>query len=204
MPLRCPWVGVNKPHYEYYHDTQWGVPVHEDSLHFEMLLLEGAQAGLSWETILKRREGYRQAFRHFDPQKVAAMTDHELENVLTNPAIIRNRLKVFSARKNAQVFLVIQREFGTFDAYIWRFVGGKTRVNRPQSLADTPTRSAESDALSKDLKQRGMSFVGTTIMYAYMQAVGLVDDHGAECFRASPSEAQKTTSKDLSDLSKKR
>ena len=184
MPVRCPWVGVNKPHYEQYHDTQWGVPVHEDRMHFEMLILEGAQAGLSWETILKRREGYREVFHGFDPKKVAEMSDGDLEQALTNPAIIRNRLKVFSTRKNAQVFLSIQNEFDTFDAYIWSFVGGKTIVNRPVSLTDIPTRSPESDALSKDLKKRGMSFVGTTIIYAHMQAIGMVDDHVAGCFRA--------------------
>jgi DNA-3-methyladenine glycosylase I len=183
MLVRCPWVGINKPHYEDYHDTQWGIPVHEDQMHFEMLILEGAQAGLSWETILKRREGYRAVFHGFDPQKVAAMKDSELEEALTNPAIIRNRLKVFSTRKNALVFLAIQKDFGTFDAYIWPFVGGTTIVNRPKTMAEIPTRSPESDALSKDLKRRGMSFVGTTIIYAHMQAIGMVDDHMEGCFR---------------------
>lgn len=184
MKKRCPWVGEGKPYYEHYHDTQWGIPVHDDQMHFEMLILEGAQAGLSWETILKRREGYRAVFHQFDPQKVALMTDADLEQALTNPTIIRNRLKVYSARKNAQVFLEIQKEFGAFDAYVWRFVQGKTIVNRPKSLKEILTHSPESDALSKDLKKRGMSFVGTTIIYAHMQATGLVDDHVAGCFRS--------------------
>ena len=186
MVVRCPWVGTHKPHYEHYHDTQWGVPVHGDQMHFEMLILEGAQAGLSWETILKRREGYRSVFHGFDPARVACMTDEELEAALLNPGIIRNRLKVFSARMNARVFLAIQKECGSFDAYVWAFVGGETIVNRPATLQDTPTRSSASDALSKDLKKRGMTFVGSTIIYAYMQAVGLVDDHVAGCFRSAP------------------
>ena len=179
---RCEWVGINKPEYEHYHDTEWGVPVHDDNKHFEMLLLEGAQAGLSWETILKRRGGYRQAFKGFVPEKVAQMTDDELEQQLHNPSIIRNRLKVFAARKNARVFLQIQQKFGTFDNYVWRFVGNRIQVNSPKSIEELSTNSPESDALSKDLKKRGMSFVGSTIMYAYMQAVGLVNDHITECF----------------------
>ena len=182
MRIRCPWVGQNKPHYEHYHDTQWGVPVHDDRLHFEMLTLEGAQAGLSWETILKRRDGYRVAFCNFAPLQVAAMSDDDLEGCLLNPGIIRNRLKVFSTRKNAQVFLEIQKEYGTFDAYVWAFVHGKIIINRPKGMADIPVQSPESDALSKDLKKRGMSFVGSTIMYAYMQAIGMVDDHVEGCF----------------------
>jgi DNA-3-methyladenine glycosylase I len=187
---RCAWVGSGKPHYEKYHDTEWGVPVHDDRKHFEMLILEGAQAGLSWETILKRREGYRRAFKGFDPQCVACMTDGELEALLLDEGIIRNRLKVFSARKNAAVFLAIQKEHGSFDAYVWRFVGGQPKVNRPKSLKEIPARTSESDALSKDLKKRGMSFVGSTIIYAHMQAVGMVDDHTAECFRARPVKMQ--------------
>ncbi|CAM3007702.1 DNA-3-methyladenine glycosylase I [Legionella worsleiensis] len=186
IPLqkRCEWVGLNKPHYEHYHDTEWGVPVHDDQKHFEMLLLEGAQAGLNWETILKRRDGYREAFKQFNPELVACMSDEELNIQLTNPQIIRNRLKIQSTRKNARVFLTIQHEFGSFDAYVWRFVAGKPQINRPKSLKDIPANTAESDALSKDLKKRGMSFVGSTIMYAYMQAVGLVNDHTVDCFRA--------------------
>jgi len=178
---RCPWVGVNKPHYEQYHDTEWGRPVHDDRKHFEMLILEGAQAGLNWETILKRREGYRHAFKQFDPHVVAHMTDAELEYQLTNPNIIRNRLKVFSVRKNARVFLAIQHEFGSFDHYVWRYVGGSPKFNHPKTTQDVPTSTPESDALSADLKRRGMSFVGSTIMYAYMQAVGMVNDHLEDC-----------------------
>ena len=181
---RCPWVGQNKPHYEHYHDTEWGVAVHDDQLHFEMLILEGAQAGLSWETILKRREGYRVAFKQFDVAACANLSDAYLETLLTNPNIIRNRLKVFSVRKNARVFLSIQQEVGSFDAYVWQFVQGQTKINKPQSMQDVPAHTEESDALSKDLKKRGMSFVGSTIMYAYMQAVGMVDDHIKDCFRA--------------------
>ncbi len=164
--------------------TSWGRPVHDDQKLFEMLILEGAQAGLSWYTILQRRDGYRKAFKNFDPKKVARMADAQLEDVLKNGAIIRNRLKVFSTRKNAQVFLAIQKEFGSFDAYLWRFVGGKPKINHPKSMKDVPAASPESDALAKDLKKRGMSFVGSSIMYAYMQAVGLVNDHIEGCFRA--------------------
>ncbi|HRD68800.1 MAG TPA: DNA-3-methyladenine glycosylase I [Legionella sp.] len=182
--IRCGWVGENKPHYEHYHDTEWGVPVHDDQKHFEMLILEGAQAGLSWETILKRREGYRAAFKQFNVAAVAAMTDEELEHLLSNSAIIRNRLKVFSARKNALVFLDIQREFGSFDKYVWRFVNGAPLMNKPETLKDIPATSPESDALAKDLKKRGMSFVGSTIIYAHMQATGLVNDHIKTCFCA--------------------
>jgi DNA-3-methyladenine glycosylase I len=178
---RCDWVGCDKPHYEQYHDTEWGVPVHDDNKHFEMLILEGAQAGLSWETILKRRLGYQIAFKQFCPKLVAKMTDLELEDLLQNPNIIRNRLKVYSARKNAQVFLNIQQEFGSFDAYVWRFVEGHPKINHPKTMQDVLATSKESDALSKDLKKRGMSFVGSTIMYAYMQAVGLVNDHLVCC-----------------------
>ncbi len=184
MLIRCAWVGQGKPFYEAYHDEEWGVPVHDDRKHFEMLLLEGAQAGLSWETILKRREGYRAAFKEFDPAAVALMSDSELEALLLNPAIIRNRLKVFSARKNAQVFLKIQQEFGSFDRYVWSFVGGEPLMNKPRTMKEVPVTSEQSDALSKDLKKRGMSFVGSTIMYAYMQAIGMVNDHIVDCFRA--------------------
>lgn len=183
---RCHWVGEGKDFYDEYHDREWGVPVHDDRRHFEFLILEGAQAGLSWETILKRRDGYRKAFRDFDPAKVARMTDDALEKLMQNPAIIRNRLKIFAARKNARVFLELQKEFGTFDAYIWRFVGGKPIVNAPKKSSDIPAVSKESDALSKDLKKRGMSFVGSTIIYAHMQATGLINDHLVECFRYTP------------------
>jgi DNA-3-methyladenine glycosylase I len=179
---RCRWVPADKPDYIAYHDQEWGRPVHDDRKLFEMLILEGAQAGLSWYTILKRREGYRKAFCNFDPAKVAKMSDAQLENVLKNGDIIRNRLKVFAARKNAQAFLAIQKEFGSFDDYLWRFVGGKPKVNRPKSFKDVAARTADSDALAKDLQKRGMSFVGTTIIYAYMQAVGLVNDHTRKCY----------------------
>lgn len=182
---RCFWAAEVKPFYQHYHDHEWGVPVHDDRLLFEMLILEGAQAGLSWETILKRRDGYRKAFHNFDPAKVARMTDAKLEALLANTDIIRNRLKVFGARKNAIAFLAIQKEFGSFDAYVWNFVGGKPQINRPKSPKDMRSSSPESDALSRDLKKRGMTFVGSTIIYAFMQAVGLVNDHMARCFCAS-------------------
>lgn len=182
---RCAWVGQNKPYYEYYHDTEWGVPVHEDRKLFEMLILEGAQAGLSWYTILKRREAYREAFKEFDVRAVADMEDSELEHLLAHSDIIRHRLKVFSARKNARVFLAIQKEFGSFDAYVWRFVNDTPRVNFPKSLQDIPSKTPESEVLSRDLKRRGMTFVGSTIMYAFMQAVGMVNDHVVDCFCSS-------------------
>ena len=167
-----------------YHDHEWGVPVHDDLKHFEMLILEGAQAGLSWDTILKKRENYRRNFAGFDPKKVAVFTDQRLEALLTDPGIVRNRLKVFAARKNAIAFVEIQDEFGSFDAYVWPFVGGKTIVSRPERDEDFRAATPESDALSKDLKKRGFTFVGSTIIYAHMQATGLVDDHMKGCFRA--------------------
>ena len=179
----------NKPGQQFYadyHDHEWGIPAHDDRHLFEMLILEGAQAGLSWETILRKREGYRNAFHQFDPEKVAAMTDAELETLRQNPEIVRNRLKISSARKNARVFLDIQASHGSFDAYLWRFVNGTPLKGTWHSLAEVPVTTAESDALSKDLKKRGMSFVGSTIMYAYMQAVGLVNDHVTTCWRYTP------------------
>lgn len=185
--IRCAWAADVKPFYQEYHDTEWGVPVHDDQMLFEMLILEGAQAGLSWETILKRRAGYRQAFKGFVPRTVARMTDAELEALMSNADIIRHRLKIFSVRKNALAFLAIQKEFGSFDTYVWRFVGGQPQVNRPKGRHEFRASSPESDALSKDLKKRGMSFVGSTIIYAYMQAVGMVDDHMTGCFRADRS-----------------
>lgn len=178
---RCWWVG-GKPHFIRYHDQEWGVPVHSDRKHFEMLLLEGAQAGLTWETILLRRAGYRKAFAEFDPVKVARFTAKQKASLLKNPGIIRNRLKIESAITNAQAFLAVQREFGSFDRYIWSFVGGKPKVNRWARSSEVPATSKESDALSKDLKKRGFRFVGSTIIYAYMQAIGLVNDHTADCF----------------------
>jgi DNA-3-methyladenine glycosylase I len=180
---RCAWVGLNQPHYVRYHDEEWGVPVHDDQKHFEMLILEGAQAGLNWETILKKRDGYREAFHEFDPRKVAVMGDEDLEALLQNPNIIRNRLKVFAARKNAIAFLQIQQEFGSFDRYVWSFVDGKPILNAWKTIQEVPATTPASEALSKDLKRRGMTFVGPTIIYAYMQAVGLVNDHTTDCWR---------------------
>ena len=178
---RCGWVG-GKPHFIAYHDDEWGVPVHDDRKHFEMLLLEGAQAGLTWETILLRRDGYRRAFAEFDPKKVARFTAKKKAVLLKNPGIIRNRLKIDSAATNAQAFLAVQEEFGSFDRYAWQFVGGKPIVNCWDKMAQVPATSAVSDALSKDLRKRGFRFVGSTIIYAYMQAVGLVNDHTIDCF----------------------
>lgn len=179
---RCFGGEPGKEFYAHYHDYEWGIPSHDDQHLFEMLILEGAQAGLSWETILKRREGYRQAFHNFDPIKVAAMSDKELEDLRQKPEIIRNRLKIYAARQNARVFLNIQGEFGSFDHYVWAFVGGDPLRNHWQSFKEVPSTTAESDALSKDLKKRGMTFVGATIIYAYMQAVGMVNDHLLGCW----------------------
>ena len=166
-----------------YHDREWGVPVHEDTRHFEFLVLEAAQAGLSWSVVLNKREGYRRAFGQFDPRKVARFTEKRIEKLVRDPAIIRNRLKIEAAVRNAKAFLEIQKEFGTFDAYCWRFVGGRPKLNRWQTMRQIPATSPESDALSKDLKTRGFSFVGSTVIYAHMQAVGMVNDHLVDCFR---------------------
>jgi len=163
-----------------YHDQEWGVPVHDDRVLFEFLLLEGAQAGLSWETILRKRDAYRKAFAGFDPRKVARFTAADARRLMKDEGIVRNRLKIQSATTNAQAFLAVQKEFGSFDAYVWRFVGGKPIVNRGSKV---PVMTAQSDALSKDLLKRGFKFVGSTICYAYMQAVGMVDDHAMDCFR---------------------
>ncbi len=179
---RCAWVNLNSPLYIEYHDKEWGVPDHDDQHLFEMLILEGAQAGLNWETILKKREGYRTHFLNFDPIKVANMSDADLDEILLNPAVIRNKLKVYSARKNAKAFLNIQKEFGSFSTYIWSFVNHNPIQNHWSSHEEIPTVTKESEALSKDLKKRGMTFVGPTIMYAYMQACGLVNDHTIDCF----------------------
>lgn len=179
---RCFGSGPGKEFYAKYHDQEWGVPAYDDRHLFEMLILEGAQAGLSWETILKRREGYRKAFWNFEPKLVAKMSDEELENLRANPEIIRNRLKIYSARKNAKVFLEVQEEFGSFSKYLWGFVEHEPIVNNWSEFDEVPARTEISDALSKDLKKRGMSFVGSTIMYAYMQAVGMVNDHLTGCF----------------------
>ncbi|MGI9259143.1 MAG: DNA-3-methyladenine glycosylase I [Gammaproteobacteria bacterium] len=180
---RCSWsVGVGDD-YVRYHDTEWGVPGHDDRTHFEFLLLEGAQAGLSWSTILRKRDGYRKAFAGFDPEKVARFNKRSEKRLLNDEGIVRNRLKVSSAITNARAFLEVQDEFGSFDSYIWRFVGGKPIVNRWRRQGQVPATSKESDALSKDLKSRGFRFVGSTIIYAHMQAIGLVNDHIVSCFR---------------------
>lgn len=178
--IRCPWAG-DQPHMIRYHDREWGRPVHNDQRLFEMLLLEGAQAGLMWDTILRKREGYRAAFARFDPQIVARFTAARKRRLLNDPGIIRNRLKIDAAVTNAQAFLAVQQEFGSFDRYLWQFVGGKPLVSRWRTMAQVPTTSPESDALSKDLKTRGFRFVGSTIIYAFMQAVGMVNDHLVGC-----------------------
>ena len=166
-----------------YHDKEWGVPVHDDRKHFEFLILEGAQAGLSWDTILKRREGYRKAFAGFDPKKVAKFGEKDVERLLADPGIIRNRLKVASTIANAKAFLEVQKEFGSFDKYVWQFVGGKPKQNKWKTMRDLPAKTKESEALSKDLIKRGFRFVGPTIVYAHMQACGMVNDHMVSCFR---------------------
>jgi DNA-3-methyladenine glycosylase I len=180
---RCPWVDLTKLDYVEYHDKEWGVPVHDDRRIFEFLILEAAQAGLSWYTVLRKREAYRKAFRQFDPERVARYGKRELASLLNNPGIIRNQQKIAAAINNAQRFLEVQAEFGSFDAYIWRFVNGKPIVHKLSRLKDYQTTSAESDALSKDLKQRGFKFVGSTICYAHMQATGMINDHVVNCFR---------------------
>ena len=178
---RCGWADTAL--YVDYHDREWGVPVHDDRLLFEFLLLEGAQAGLSWQTILRKRDNYRAAFENFHPHLVAHYGPPKIDALLANPGIVRNRLKINAAIRNAQAFLAIQREYGSFEAYVWRFVGGQPRKNRWRTLQEVPARTAESDALSKDLQRRGFTFVGSTICYAFMQAVGLVNDHLVDCFR---------------------
>ena len=183
---RCKWAEGVGPGYIEYHDTEWGVPVYDDRVQFEFLLLEGAQAGLSWSTILNKREGYRKHFADFDVKKVARFTPKRIEKILLDPAIVRNRLKVESAVTNAKAFIAVQKEFGSFSNYIWGFVGGKPIQNRFRKDGDVPATSPESDALSKDLKKRGFKFVGSTIIYAHMQATGLVNDHVTSCFRYKP------------------
>jgi DNA-3-methyladenine glycosylase I len=180
---RCPWLDLTKPDYIKYHDEEWGVPVHDDRIIFEFLTLEGAQAGLSWYTVLRKREAYRKAFSEFDPAKVARYGKRQLKSLLNNPGIIRNLQKIEAAINNAKRFLEVQQEFGSFDAYIWRFVGGKPIVHKLRKLKDYPATSPESDALSMDLKQRGFKFVGPTICYAHMQATGMINDHVVDCFR---------------------
>ncbi len=180
--IRCPWAGTD-PLYVAYHDQEWGVPVHDDRTLFEFLILEGAQAGLSWSTILKKRDNYRRAFDGFDPRVVAAYDEAKVAELLADAGIVRNRAKIASAIGNARAFLAIQEEFGSFDAYVWRFVDGRPIQNHWQSLSEVPAETAESRALSKDLKRRGFRFVGPTIIYAFMQAVGMVNDHLVSCFR---------------------
>jgi DNA-3-methyladenine glycosylase I len=184
---RCPWSQGVDPAYERYHDEEWGVPVRDDRVHFEFLVLESAQAGLSWWTILRKREGYRRAFADFDAAKVARFTPAKVEKLILDPSIVRNRQKIEAAVGNARRFLEVQKEFGSFDRYVWDFVGGKPIVNRWRTMREVPPKSAESDALSKDLKKRGFKFVGSTIVYAHMQATGLVNDHLVGCFRYSSS-----------------
>ena len=180
---RCPWVDLTKSDYIEYHDREWGVPVHDDRLLFELLILEGAQAGLSWYTVLRKRAAYRLAFDHFDPVRVARYDAQRVEELLRNPGIIRHRHKVRAAIHNAQRFLDLQRAFGSFATYIWQFVDGKPLVHDFRTLSDYPTTSPEAEAMSKSLHQRGFRFVGATICYAYMQATGLVNDHAVDCFR---------------------
>jgi DNA-3-methyladenine glycosylase I len=183
--VRCAWASEGQS--VRYHDEEWGVPVHDDRLFFEFLILEGAQAGLSWSTILNKRDNYRRAFDRFDPKVVARYDKRKVQELLGDAGIVRNRLKVASAVGNAKAFLRVQEEFGSFDRYIWQFVGGKPRVSSPTSTKQLPARTDESDAMSKDLKKRGFNFVGTTICYAFMQATGLVNDHTVECFRQRPT-----------------
>src|SRR5947207_5191989 len=181
-PKRCGWVGTN-PIMLDYHDREWGVPVHDDRRHFEFLVLEAAQAGLSWSIVLNKREGYRRAFSDFDPEKVARYTEKRIEKLTLDPGIIRNRMKIEAAVKNARQFLKVQEEFGSFDAYCWKFVDGRRKVNRWKTMRQIPATSLESETFSKDLKRRGFSFVGSTVIYAHMQAVGMVNDHLVDCFR---------------------
>lgn len=183
MKSRCAWAKAGNALYIRYHDTEWGVPVHDENKHFEFLILEGAQAGLSWATVLNKREAYRKAFAQFDPVKVARFGERKIEALLQDPGIIRNRLKVTSAVNNAKAFLAVQKEFSTFDSYVWKFVGGNPICNQHKTMDSIPTTSAESDLLSYDLKKRGFNFVGSTIIYAHMQAAGMVNDHVVSCFR---------------------
>jgi DNA-3-methyladenine glycosylase I len=186
MPMlevfRCPWC-LKFEQYIQYHDEEWGVPVHDDRVHFEFLILEGAQAGLSWATVLKKRDGYRKNFADFDPVKVSRFTDKRIEKILLDPGIIRNKLKVHAAVNNAKRFLEVQKEFGSFDQYVWGFVNQRPIVNKWKTLSQAPATTKESDALSKDLIKRGFKFVGSTVIYAHMQACGLVNDHLVDCWR---------------------
>ncbi|MFQ5580621.1 MAG: DNA-3-methyladenine glycosylase I [Nitrospiria bacterium] len=180
---RCPWVDLTKPDYVAYHDKEWGVPVHDDRLIFEFLTLESAQAGLSWYTVLRKRENYRLAFDQFNPEKIARYDARRVEVLLGDPGIIRNRLKVLATINNAQLFLNVQEEFGSFDKYIWQFVGGRPIINEIRTVEDYQASTKESDAMSKDMRKRGFKFMGSTICYAHMQATGMVNDHSIDCFR---------------------
>lgn len=200
-PRRCDWATTN-PLLASYHDQEWGVPVHDDRQWFEKLILDGAQAGLSWLTILKRREGYRAAFANFDVRRVARMGEADVERLMQDPGIIRNRLKVVSAMQNARAFIAVQKEFGSFDAFIWQAVGG-LQIQNTRRGGDWPARTELSDALSKDLKKRGFSFVGSTIVYAFMQAAGLVNDHRVDCFRYEPVRRLARTTAGITPKAKK-
>jgi DNA-3-methyladenine glycosylase I len=180
---RCAWVPLGDPLYAAYHDEEWGAPVHDDRLLFEFLILEGAQAGLSWSTILRKRDRYRQVYDHFDPARIAAFDEAKIAVLLADPGIVRNRLKVAASVQNARACLQVQKEFGSLDAYFWQFVGGQPMINARKTLAEIPAQTPEAEAMSKDLKRRGFRFVGPTICYAFMQAVGLVNDHTVDCFR---------------------
>lgn len=180
--IRCQWAASHEL-FHAYHDQEWGVPVHDDRLLFEMLNLEGAQAGLTWLTILRKRGNYQRLFEQFDAAKIARFSDAKLEKILLDPGIVRNRLKVYGVRKNALAFLQVQKEFGSFDAYIWQFCGGQPIINHWEKLSELPAKTSQSDAMSKDLKKRGFTFVGSTICYAFMQATGMVNDHTTDCFR---------------------
>ena len=183
QPKRCSWVNVDQGLMREYHDREWGVPTHDDRTHFEFLILEAAQAGLSWSIVLNKREGYRRAFSQFDPEKVARYSEARIDRLTADPGIIRNRMKITATVKSARAFLAVREEYGSFDAYCWQFVDGRPRQNRWTSLRQIPVTTRESDAFSKDLKGRGFSFVGSTVIYAHMQAVGMVNDHLVDCFR---------------------
>jgi DNA-3-methyladenine glycosylase I len=195
QPKRCSWVNVDQALMREYHDREWGVPTHDDRTHFEFLILEAAQAGLSWSIVLNKRAGYRRAFSHFDPKKVARYSEARIDKLTADPGIVRNRLKIAAAVRNARAFLVVQKEFGSFDAYCWQFVNGQPRQNRWSFPRQIPATTAESDAFSRDLKARGFTFVGSTVIYAHMQAVGMVNDHLVDCFRYRDVHRLASTSK---------
>lgn len=203
---RCAWAKPDNQAYVSYHDTEWGVPVHDDRVLFEFVILESAQAGLSWETILKKRAAYRQAFAHFDPEKVARFTPHDVERLMKNAGIVRNRLKITSTITGAQIFLALQKEYGSFSTYAWQFAEGISKKKPRQSLQDIPTVTPEAEAFAKDMKQRGFKFFGPTIAYAFMQAVGMVNDHAPDCFRSKEIQrnySQSHVSRKLSDFERK-